>query len=289
MKITLRTATIGIYALASLAGCERKATPAAQTPAAQTPAAQTPNEKAPVAAVAPPVDAAKAVDAAAPVDQTPALFKAQSAPTRGIVECNIYDIKTVGLPAISDDGSIVAIGSGDDGGRGWLFAQAVIIGKDGKTKTLPIMNPAEIKNPQDDTDTQAKPIVTPRATAINALFATGTWRTMQSAQGHWQDQQPTMKIQLGDYGFALEMNKPAITVDKAGKPLGKFALPTITANAKPSSQPSATEEHCGVEQGYAKAIHFDETTKRALIEVGRWSTGHNCGAGMAEFAVVTLP
>jgi len=270
MKITLRTATIGIYALASLAGCERKAAPAAQTP----------NEKAPVA-VAPSADAAKAIDAAAPVDQTPALFKAQPAPTRGIVECTIYDIKTVGLPAISDDGTIVAIGNGDDGGRGELFAQAVVVSKNGQPKTLPLHTPGE---------TQSEQQVPVRATAINALFATGTWRTMQSAKSEWVDFQPTMAVKLGDYEFALtSMSKPTLEARKAGKALGKFALPTIAPDPAPRKRTTDTTDFCGPEQGYLHAVHLDDTSKRALIEIGRWSSGHNCGAGMAQFAVITLP
>jgi hypothetical protein len=230
------------------------------------------------------------VGSAAPTTppKEPSLFSSPGI-AHGVVTVDApYDLVTAGLPAISADGKqIVAMSEGDDGGRGYLIASAVILNDKGKvTKTISLAEPSDFADEKTNTErtpADQKARLFPRITEINGLFAAGTWRSMQTVAGKFDETTPPMSALWNDVKFELNMDKLTVSVFKADKPVA-----TRPISVTKSSKGKSNDVPCSFEVGYLKGVHVDETAKSALIEVG-YHGGHNCGASAAEFAVVALP
>ncbi len=240
----------------TLAACKKEAAP----------------QPAPAVVVA---DAAVAVAVAVPDAGEAPLSPAIPAGKLGVqvIDLQYGGFEQPGLPAIRDDGSaIVVTSAGDDGGRGYLDLELLVLdGTTGAvTKTHVLADPNETSAADDQDPAKLDAIARTRIAEANATFATGTWRTM---------------VADPDLTFALDQAKGNVTIARGGKTIATASV----AKLLPKAKPPAGDEGCGSEDARLAGAYVDAASKRALIEIGYSAGGHNCGAAGPAYAVVAIP
>ena len=230
-----------------------------------------------------PAPAVVVADAAAAVAVPVAVADAGDAPLSPAIPAGKLGVQVIdlqyggfvqpGLPAIRDDGSaIVVTSAGDDGGRGYLDLELLVLdGATGAvTKTHVLADPDETSAADEQDPAKLDAIARTRIAEANATFATGTWRTM---------------VADPELTFALDQAKGNVTIARGGKTIATASV----AKLLPKAKPPAGDEGCGSEDARLAGAYVDAASKRALIEIGYSAGGHNCGAAGSAYAVVAIP
>ena len=242
--------------------------------------------------------AARPADAAvAPTDAGDGALTPPPPGGRGvqIIDVQYGGFRQPGLPAIKDDGSeLVATAVADDGGRGYLHLDVVVL--DGATgavrATIGLADPDESNEAINRDDAAGNfeaeeaqlARVRARLDELHARLATGTWRTLATSErADTGPPQPSESIAVGDLTFTYELGQRRLTVARGGATVATHELGKVLA------RPRARSEHCPGDLPYLGALHVDAPTRKVLVELAAWPQGHNCEGDGPTFTVVPLP
>lgn len=239
-----------------------------------------------------PIDAAAAAIDAGDAPLTPAVGE------RGV---QIRDLQyggfaAPGLPAIREDGSeLAAVAQADDGGRGYLALRFVVLdGATGKVKTTIALADASETADAEHKDDEAGNFaaeealfaqVRERVAKANALVGGAGWRTLvTTAREDSGPPQPIESIAIGDLQVRYDGARRKLDLLRNGQVAAMHDVAKLVGKASPRA-----DTPCPGDVAYLEAVHVDLPTKKALVELGAWPQGHNCGSAGPTYTVVALP
>jgi hypothetical protein len=248
---------LAVAGLVSAVGCA--SSPAG--PDAQAPVSMTNTSPAPTSAA----------DAAAP----DVLAKDRGV---GIADLQDSTVTMIGLPAVREDtGEVALVFVGDDGGRGWAYASAVVVDAQNRIGSrVTLAEPGALNELPPSVEKEARA----RIAAFNSRFATGPWRTLPGAVGQWKDMAPPQAVVFDETTYAIDSKAKEVTVVRRGEVLVRQAVKLVDTPA---------DAECRGDKSYLKSVHVDAARKRAFVELGAADGGHNCGAPPGDVVVVPVP
>jgi hypothetical protein len=237
-----------------------------------------------------PIDAEGAIDGGAPL--TPAVGE------RGVQlrDLQYGGFAAPGLPAIREDGSeLAALALADDGGRGYLELRFLVLdGATGKVKkTIELADAgataeAEAKDDEAGNFAAEEALyaqVRERVAEANALVAGAGWRTLvTTTREDSGPPQPLESIAVGDLELRYDGARRKLSLLRSGQVVSTHDVSKLVGKASPRA-----DTPCPGDVAYLAAVHVDLPSKKALIELGAWPQGHNCGSAGPTYAVVALP